>query len=227
MTNLIVTRADDGIKEMCEITHPILKWYAKKCEADFKVLSESGDLHPHWRILFIKELFEEYDRIAVIDSDVLILKSCPSIFETVPGDCIGAIYEDVGSRLQDRRTRIQKANSKYGDCGWRTGYLNTGVFVMSKQHQKILEYKKEELYNDLGFDDVYLGWRIKKFGYKFFELPFIWNHMSMFSENNGPSRFDSYIAHFAGNGFHPMLDRTEQIRQDYWLLRNNGLIEGD
>jgi len=225
--NLIVTRADDGIKEMCEITHPGLKWYAKKCGATFEALSDAKDLHPHWRILFIKELFEEYDRIAVIDSDVLILKSCPSIFETVLEDCIGAIYEDIGSRMQDRRARIQKANERYGNYGWDTGYLNTGVFVMSKQHQDILEYKKEALYNDLGFDDVYLGWRIEKFGYKFFELPFQWNHMSMFSENNGPSRFDSYIIHFAGNGFHPMLDRTEQIRQDYWLLKNKGLIEGD
>ena len=226
MTNLICTRADDGIKQMCEITTPNLKWYARKCGANFKVLSDSRGLHPHWRILFIKELFEQYDRIAVIDSDVLILKSCPSIFD-VPKSHIGSVYEDVGSRMQDRRGRIQKANKRYGNVGWGSGYINTGVCVFSKQHSNIFEYEKDNLYEDLGYDDVYLGWRIHKFNYEVYELPYKWNHMSMFSEGNGPSRFDSYIIHYAGNGFHLMLDRTEQIRQDYWLLKNHGLIEVD
>lgn len=223
---LITTRANDGIKEMCNITHPILRRYAEKCNADFSILEKDIEgLHSHWRILFIKDLFDEYDRIAVIDSDVLILKSCPSIFEEVGESCIGSIFEDKGSRMQDRQNRIQKANKRYGNVGWHDGYINTGVCIFSKAHRGIFEYEKDDLWNDLGYDDVYLGWKIHKFNYEVHELPFYWNHMSMFSENNGPSRFDSYVIHYAGNGFHPMLDRTEQIRQDYHLLKKFGLIE--
>ena len=227
MNNLICTRADDGIKEICNIAHPNLKWYAKKCGADFKILSDSKDLHPHWRILFIKELFEQYDRITVIDSDVLILSNTPSIFEEVEESHIGSIYEDVGSRMQDRQRRIQKANKRYGNVGWHEGYINTGVCIFSKQHSKLFEYEKQDLYEDLGYDDVYLGHKIHKFNYQIHELSYKWNHMSMFSEAGGPSRFDSYIIHYAGNGHIPCLDRTEQIKQDYWLLRNHGLLEVD
>jgi len=226
--NLIFTRANDNIKDMCAITHPVLKKYANRCEADFIVIDKDiTGLHSHWRILNIYELFNKYDRIAGIDSDVLILKKCPDIFKTVAIDSFGSIFEDKGSRLQDRRDRIKKANIRYGDIGWKEGYINTGVFVMSKIHRNILEYTKDTLWNDLGYDDVYFGYRLRLFKYDIQELDYRWNHMSMFSEewNNSPSRFDSYIIHYAGNGHVLSLDRTEQIIQDYNLLKRFDLLE--
>lgn len=225
---LIATRANSGIKEMCDLTHPLLKKYAEKCKADFSILDKDIEgLHSHWRILNLFNLFERYDRIAVIDSDVLILKSCPCLFTTVSENCVGSVYEDKGSRLADRQNRIQKAQQKYGSVNWISGYINTGVCIFSKQHQNLFEYKKEDLWDDLGYDDVYLGWKIKNNNYSVQELPFQWNHMSMFSEswNNNANRFDSYIIHYAGNAFYPTIDRTEQIRQDYFLLKRFGLIE--
>ncbi len=49
---LIATRANSNIKEMTDITHPVLKMYAEKCNADFKVIDKDIEgLHHHWRIL--------------------------------------------------------------------------------------------------------------------------------------------------------------------------------
>ena len=220
----IVTRSDGRIKEMTDITHPILKRYAKKCGAEFKILSDSKGLHPHYRILQLYELFKVYDRILCIDSDVLIMKSCPNIFKLVPIEKIGCIYEDKGSRQEDRRNRIAKIQREREDIGWETGYINTGVIVFSRLHRDI--FKNENLYLDLGYDDVLLGYKLNKQGYEIHELPFTFNHMSMHSEdwNKHASRFDSYIIHFAGRAFYPQIDRTEQIGSDFLILKKYGYI---
>jgi lipopolysaccharide biosynthesis glycosyltransferase len=224
MKKLVVTRADDNIKYMCDITHPVLINYANKCSADFKIISDNKGLHPHFRILQLYELFEEYDRILCIDSDVLIKKDCPDLFGIVPQHLIASIYEDKGSRKEDRRNRIKKIQREREDVGWRKGYINSGVIIFSSLHRDI--FKKENLYLDLGYDDVLLKYRMHKNGYEVFELPYKFNHMSMFSEewNGYASRFDSYIIHYAGNGFYPQIDRTEQIRQDYLVLNKYGNI---
>ena len=47
MKKLIVTRADDNIKEMTNITFPLIEEYAKKCGADFKVLSHTPEINTY------------------------------------------------------------------------------------------------------------------------------------------------------------------------------------
>jgi len=228
----IVTRADKNIKEMTDITHPIIKQYAKKIEADFIVLDEPKGLHPHYRILQFYELFEKYDRIISIDSDVIITPDCPNLFKIVPHEAIGTIFEDVGSRQADRRERIKKVQEKFGDIGWKSGYINTGCAVFSKCHREI--FKQRELYLDLGYDDVYLGYWIRKFGFPIFQLPIKFNFMTMFAEqwNGNSQRLDNYIIHYAGNGFSG--NRLGDIKRDaeifysdfpYPKLKNEQIIE--
>ena len=72
---LIVTRADEKVKEYTKVTHPVIRAYAEKVNADFKVIRQAKDLHPHYRILQIYDRFEKYEQILVLDSDLLILKS--------------------------------------------------------------------------------------------------------------------------------------------------------
>jgi len=222
MNNLaIVTRADSRINEMSKLTHPLLKKYASKCNADFIILSENiKGLHPHWRIFNCQKLLDNYDRILMIDTDALVLPTCPNIFNIVEFSSIGTVLEDKGSRKEIRRQRIKMIQNKLGDVGWTEGYINTGVFVFSKEHRRILEYKVEDLPvgDETGVDDAYIGYQIHKHGFKVFELPFKFNHMSMFSED-GTSRWDSYIIHAAGMGFFPLIKRTELIKQDIILLR--------
>ena len=40
MKLLVTTNSDDKVKEMTDFTHPIIKHFAKKWGADFKVISK-------------------------------------------------------------------------------------------------------------------------------------------------------------------------------------------
>ena len=214
----IATRADENIKEMTDITHPVIEKYAKKCGADFIVLGDKGEPHYHYRILQLYDLFEKYDRIISMDSDILIRDDCPDLFKIVPENMVGSVLEDKGSRMIDRRQRIQKIQMSFGNADWKTGYINTGVAVFSKEHRDIFKERKK-LWFDYGYDDVYLGYWIHKLGFKISELPFQFNHMRCFSEdwNGNPDKFNSYIIHYAGGGF----DKSQQlirIKRDYGIF---------
>ena len=225
MKLLITTRADDGIKSMTDYTHPTIKYYADKVGADFKILSHTSDCTHnqgkwHYRIFKHYDLFNEYDRILHLDSDMIITPNCPNIFDTVPYDCIGTVYEDKGTRASDRKNRINNAKEKFGNIEWNEGYINTGVFLTSKVHRDIFQTIDDMYYEDFGFDDVHLGYQINKNKFKVHELNYKWNHMTMFSEswNGSPHRFDSHIIHYAGAGTYDKQNRVEQIKSDIFMF---------
>lgn len=225
---LIATRCDDNNKSISDMTHPILKDYADRCCADFLVISDCKNLHMHYRILQFYDLFETYDRILSVDSDIIVTKKCPNIFEVVPEGMIASVYEDVGSRRNDRRSRIQAVQKKFGSVGWDSGYINTGFALFPKEYRDIFKIKDEsELWIGLGYDDVFLGYRIKKFNYRFYELPIVYNYMSLFSEawSNFKSRGEAFVIHYAGQGgFIPSRTREEIMREDILIFKKYGAV---
>lgn len=253
----MVTRSDGNVKELTQITHPILMDYAGQWGCDFVVLDEKEPWMTdyelaHYRILRVREMLEHYERILVIDSDIVIMPECPNPFEVVPVDKIGSIYEDKGSREAMRQGVIMSIQERFGDVGWEEGYVNTGFFIVSREHSNIFQRATNDrdkirngkysptdgLWTGFGFDDALLGYNIHKFGHEVFELPFKWNHMSMHSEswNGEANRFDSYIIHYAGlarfpddrsgreiTGNNNMASRLELIKNDIDRI-TNGLM---
>jgi lipopolysaccharide biosynthesis glycosyltransferase len=224
----IVTRADDNIKDMTDVTLPVMSKYAEKCGADFIVLSDDApflteDNKPHYRILEIEKLFDKYDRILNLDADMLITNKCPNIFEVVPEDCIGSIYEDRGSRLPDRRLKIRGIQEAWGNVNWTEGYTNAGTFLLSKMHRDIFLPHNDAYWLAWGSADLHLSYNIHKYNFKVHELDYKWNHMTMFNEEwmNYPDRFESYIIHYAGGGVFDtgISSRLEQIQKDAEKLR--------
>ena len=223
MKILITTRADSRIKNITDITHPSIRRYADNVGADFRCLD--GDINEissrgriHYRIMKLFYLLDSYDRILNLDSDILISLTCPNLFEIVPYHKIGVVLEDCGSRKENRRERIRLSQQKFGDIGWKDQYINTGVILVSRVHRDIFTKIDDQYYDDTGYDDVHLGYLIKKFGIVIQDIGFKWNHMTMFSEewNGSPSRFDSHIIHYAGQGIfeQEMKNRLEQIKSD-------------
>jgi len=225
MKLLIVSRADSSIEEYTKFTFPIIKKYCEFVGADFKILDhvsecKKGNGVYHYRIMKIKELLDDYDRVFHIDADILINKNCPNIFDEVPVDHIGTIYEDKGSRTSARHILIKMIQERYGNIGWKSGYINTGVFVVSKEHKDIFEKINNEFWEVEGQDDVHLGYNINKLGYKVHELSYKWNHMTMFSEpwNKRANRFNSYMIHYAGVGCFDTYPKINQIKKDFDIL---------
>ena len=224
----IVTRSDENIKNYTDLTHPILKDYAKKCNAEFIILSHDPpkeslphDGRKHYRFLKVKDMLEgDYDRILLLDSDMVINKNCPNIFDEVPYNKIGSIFEDKGSRAQDRHNRIKEIQNEWEDVGWVNKYTNAGTFLVSKPHANIFDSHEGKFWKKHGSADVHLSYLIHKFKHEVYELNFKWNHMTMFSEpwHNNANRFDSYIIHYAGRGLWNKQNRIEQIKHDIKVI---------
>ena len=207
MKLLMVTRADESVVAYTKYTHPILRRFAEKWGAEFRVLDTPLKVRKCWRILELHDIFEDYDRIFHIDSDVVINKKCPNIFDLVPHDTIGLVLEDKGSRLTSRRLRIMQINQRLdGDNRRIPGYFNMGVFLASKMHRDMFTKIDGQIWEmDDGLEQTHMNYKMKKLEYKYIDLGYRFNHMSMFSEqwNRSPSRFDSHIIHYAGKAKFP------------------------
>jgi len=212
MKLLMATCADESVMEYARYTLPILRMYAKRWDAEFRILGKSfGSLY-WWRTLALYDLLKSYDRILHIDSDIVINKNCPNIFDFVPHDTMGFVFEDKGSRLKNRRARIAHIKEDFGgNENWISGYFNIGFFVVSSMHRKIFTRIEGKLWSEKrkerlsGATQTHYSYQLMKQRHKYIDLGYKWNHMSMFSEpwNNRASRFDSYIIHYAGGGRFP------------------------
>jgi lipopolysaccharide biosynthesis glycosyltransferase len=225
MKKALITRADNNIKKMTDVTFIPMKEYAKRIDADFIVLDHkpqllTDDNKTHYRILKVREILEEYDRVLLLDADMIVNKDIPNIFDIVPEDKIGSIYEDKGSRKPDRINKIKNIQSIWGDVNWKEGYTNAGTFVMSKQHRDIFLPHNNQYWVGWGSADLHMSYMAHKLGFNIHELPFTWNHMTMFSEswNGNADRFNSQIIHYAGGGVFDkgkVSNRFDQILNDY------------
>jgi lipopolysaccharide biosynthesis glycosyltransferase len=162
----------------------------------------------------IYDYFGKYERILKIDLDVLITASCPNIFDVVPEDSVGVLYEDIGKRTKDRRDQIVTIKQRFGEIkGWSQGYFNAGVMVMSNIHKEANLLTADDISafvnNEVGLlhEQNIINWKVRKLDYKIFPLEYKFNHMFMFDEVNFSNiksgslllaKKNSYIVHYAG-----------------------------
>lgn len=222
MKLLMATCADGKIMDYAQYTLPIQKMWSEKWGADHIILNDpaySRRAMWNYRTLIFYEMLKEYDRILYVDADIIINKDCPDLFEVVPFDIIGAVTEDKGSRKDDRRGRVTRVNAHFGDVGWKKGYFNMGLYLVSKVHRDMFQRIDGKLWENRGWDASFYSYQIMRLGYKWTDLGYKWNHMSMFSEewHGSLSRFDSHILHYAGAATFP--DKGERTRAQ--LIRDD------
>lgn len=234
MRRAIVTRSDINIQDVADLTHPIMERYASMWGADFVVLtssspadggpkgarSDKGQSDYIYRIVTLQGLLGVYDRILSLDTDIVINKNCPNMFDVVPEDKIGTTLQDWGAeyRVTDYRRMMADVQAKHGQVGWVSGYPNTGVFVLSKCHAAVFDPFPDGTYwEGDGLDDVGVGWQIHKHGFSVHELPFQYNHMPQFSthEYGHMNRFDSFMIHWSGGWGHKLPNLTADIKAIY------------
>jgi len=169
----------------------------------------------------IYELFDKYDRILRLDYDIIITPNCPNVFEIVPENKIGGVFEDVGIPDLSRKKRIINIQNHLGDLNWKSGYINAGVVVASKQHKEVFNTTIDEINRVQNLKGIetpeqdYYNYMIRKLGFEVYELSYKFNHIIYFS----PNRFESYIIHYAGSKVFDedlRLKQREKIDKELW-----------
>jgi hypothetical protein len=197
MTHLVLTIAAGPFYEkVAQITHPFLKKYAKKCKADFKVLTDySKYKYPHYLKCDIRDLLKQYDRIIYIDTDILVRPDSPNLFNIVPEDSFGIFNE---GRFTERAIDFEKYlfHKNVNPKNWDRSYYNTGVFVCSRQHERV--FKLPDTFDCHFYEQSYLNMNLMLERTKVFSLPFDFNRMTCLDPFVGKHRLGSYFVHYAG-----------------------------
>lgn len=224
MKNVIVTLCiGTDAEAWIPWTHPPMKLYAEKVGADFIHINQrkvncnlTQIVNP---ILFEKyqlyDILETYDRALYIDSDVLITPHAPNIFDIVPEDKIGGVYEDFGMDKVDRQTKIKLVQERLGNVNWKRGFMNSGVFVVSKIHRDAFKLIWEYGCLDEKYEQTNTNWYFHKMGYKIKPLNYKWNYMGIMRTYYGTDPRKAYFIHYAGGGIYNWIPRLDQVKADY------------
>jgi len=206
-TNAVVTVSiGEKYKNISELTHPTLKKYAEKVNADFIVLDKQmiSRTSPQWEKFRIFDLLNKYQRIIYLDSDLIIREDCPNLFKLVPEKSIGLFDE---AQFTDRHGLVQSMADYYGKkISVNGNYYNTGVIVASRIHKFLFVKPDDE--PDNFYEQTYFNMRLSEEETKIKDLHSKFNRMSCLDKYTGVSRLDSYIIHYAGC---PTLKLTEEL----------------
>jgi lipopolysaccharide biosynthesis glycosyltransferase len=226
MKTLVLTIAiGDYHQKMGEITHPLMRGYAARIGADFRVITEKkiSQTTAHWEKFQIYDLLDVYDRILFLDTDIIVRGDCPNLFELVPGDALGAFDESL--YYTDARDRMELTAREYGlevMPVWDGRYFNTGAMVISRAHQKVFEKPTKEF--DNFYEQTYLNLVFVREGLRMFPLDFRFNRMHPMSAHTGEPRLSSYIVHYAGYTAEEPEMVYDYIRADIERWRKRGVL---
>jgi len=198
-----------GREEIFEYSYPTIKSYANKVDADLIVINKKKyniDKKDNYNYLTfeknqIYDLFDKYDRILRLDSDIIIKENCPNLFDNPVGKFY-CVFEDVGIKESQRRNEIKLIKTQLGQIpNWSKGYFNSGVILCDKEHKEIFDIDIEVIQkNSLGSfkEQNYLNWLVRNKGLEIIDLGHKYNHMGFFTSHFKLNKDDSYILHYAG-----------------------------
>jgi hypothetical protein len=235
--NAIVTLAiGDFYERMGRLTHPFMKSYAERCDAQFVVIDKPMvqaryGLTPRYDKFQVHGLLESFDRIAFFDTDVLVALDAPSVFEIVPKDVFGAASEEGFSQAKTDKVQTQQV---LGPVEWTCAYFNSGVMVFGQAHKALFDPADPQLkrwasgeFRDIhgpdGADQAYLNHKINDLKLPLLDLGFRFNHTRVIQETH--TRFRSHIIHYSGSSGHRYGDRLSQIAKDANVLRSSARLQ--
>lgn len=211
----VITVIDTSPDSLAELTAPSIKAYADRIGTDFVYLntpvfdfSERKTDYTYGRFekLQAVNLFENYDRVLRLDSDILVSPTCPDIFKDTPEDSVCVVYETDNKALdkhffKKRNMQTAEALGNAGEGDWTYEHFNSGVMLLSRQHRDIWAYPNEDEWQRI--DNIYrlreqclMNWRAVRSGHRMFHMDYRYNHCSMF--RNKGNKTNSFILHYAG-----------------------------
>ncbi|MDN3517194.1 glycosyltransferase [Aquisalimonas lutea] len=223
-----------NFENMALYTHPLLKAYAERCGADFLVINERR-MHERLNLASYEKFqlyqyFDEYERIAFIDTDILIAPDAPSVFDLTPINMIGAATEELYSKSQRDKELTQ---TELGCVQWDNVYFNSGMMVLSRNQKELLNPDAEGLehwakgdfrkhYKNLLNDQPFINHRSNKLGFRVHDLTHRFNHTRVLTDTK--NRFNSYFIHYSGPSGHRYGKKLEQIKLDAQVMNRSFLL---
>jgi hypothetical protein len=211
MNAIVTVTIGEKFERIAAVTHPTLRSYAERLGADFIVIDGKSpgqeDIVPHFAKLQIRNLFNTYDRILFLDTDVIVRADTPNLFEIVPEHKVGLFRE--GKFIPRRKLDIEMAAKTYctkvrmNPDDWKGQYWNTGVLVASRIHKSLFEAPDFEKVRKVegAWDYGEQGWiniQIINSSTPVHDLPYKFNRMTVMDDITGEDRHASYIIHYAG-----------------------------
>lgn len=197
---VVTVAIGDHYSKLSVVTHPTIKRYSEKVGADFISITKQkvSRSTPHWEKFQIYDLLKTYDRILYVDTDIIIRKCAPNIFDIIPEDCLGIFNE--ATFVLHREYAMTRAYEAYGitNIGWDGRYYNSGVMVISRCHRDLFIKPKREVANF--YEQSFLNIQIQKHATKIFDLPYQFNRMFCLDQFLGRERYECYFIHYAGLG---------------------------
>jgi hypothetical protein len=228
---LVTLTIGSAYREMGEITHPLMRDYARRCGVDFLVLRQPRvnsryGLSTRYEKFQLFELLQHYDQIAFVDTDVLIAPDAPSLFKLVPRDRFAAANESIYSQADRDKTLTQEI---LGPVEWRSPYFNSGVMVFGRAHSAVFDPAAPELLLwsrgdfrkrvvNLLNDQPYLNHRLNRLDIPLLDLGHRFNHTRCITATQ--TRFRSHFIHYSGPSGHRYGSRLEQLRKDATVLQS-------
>jgi hypothetical protein len=119
---LWTVNVDNYAPEMTALTHPLLKRYAEKCDAEFRVITERKfpNFPPVYEKLQVYELGKDSDWNIVIDSDAIVHPDMFDVTNHLSGDTVCHNANDMAGNRWKYDRFFARDGRHIGSCNWFT-----------------------------------------------------------------------------------------------------------
>lgn len=205
---------------MAAMTHPIFERYAESVGADFHVISEhklTAD-RPHFEKFQLRDFLDRYDRVLFLDTDIIVNRNAPDIFQFVPPEKFGAYLVSEHSDRHD--SSVVAIQQHLGALDWEREYFNSGVMLVGRQHREIFDLS-HGMFEGF-YEQTQLNYNVRKLSIDVFDIGFRFNHTT--APRVPEERFGSYIIYYTGPGHMPGLPKDRQVRKDIRTIMGGTLL---
>lgn len=216
-TKAIVTVATGReFRNLLEITEPLIKSYAARCDADYIALTNATK--PWWGLekFRTRHFVEQYEEVLFVDADCIIKPNAPSLFSQ---DCDAILHDDAPyletlEWLKSERKQVCEAiKIKYDDSDI---CLNSGVVYTRKSALDIWAEPPENIPTSHCAEQIVVEQQAISHGYGKLDSRFNWQ---FYFKDFYAGLKDAYIVHLAT--CKTKLDTAKSIIKDFC----NGSLE--
>lgn len=203
---VIVTDINYGY--ISKYTKPYFEQYCEKVKADLIYITESSiniqqEGYPNLRFenLQIREYFDIYERIFLVDCDVIIKPTCPDYFLLNPDSIYVTRLDKFSGYIKWCDSVIKDIQKRIGPVNWRDNfYFNSGVMLFSKAHKEVFDINIDLLNKVRGNTRVqnYINWKVQKLNLNLLDLGPVFNFRATKKIVGEVEKGAAHILHYIG-----------------------------